>query len=234
MKKYKNIISLGFFCSPAMEIQRIGLRKRSYPFDWLITAEFENVIKLIKNKFDRFTEYELFYQIKNQPYYYRNNLYNVDFYHDFTMKTPLDKQFSEFESKYKRRIDRFYKDITEPTLFIRYASEHDYKYINENHEKIEALLKSFNQENEIIYVFNKDGNQLLGVKAYSIEKDKNDGVAREFLKKLPELTAQLTENVESPEMVIKQKNKKISKNIKKVWRLVKTKLGLYYKHDKTV
>lgn len=34
---YKHVISLGFFCSVALELERKGLRDASYPFDWLIS-----------------------------------------------------------------------------------------------------------------------------------------------------------------------------------------------------
>lgn len=37
MKKYENFISLGYFCSVALELQRLGLRSCSSPFDWCIS-----------------------------------------------------------------------------------------------------------------------------------------------------------------------------------------------------
>ena len=46
---FDHVISLGWFCSPAHEIRRIGLRDASYPFDWLITHNFSIIINLIKN-----------------------------------------------------------------------------------------------------------------------------------------------------------------------------------------
>lgn len=37
MRKFKHYISLGFFCAPAMELEKRGLRNESLPFDWLIS-----------------------------------------------------------------------------------------------------------------------------------------------------------------------------------------------------
>lgn len=33
-EEYENVISLGYFCSVASEIERLGLRRHSGPFDW--------------------------------------------------------------------------------------------------------------------------------------------------------------------------------------------------------
>lgn len=46
-------ISLGYFCSIAMELERLGLRSESSPFDWLI-SDFEGVIHAIENHFEDF------------------------------------------------------------------------------------------------------------------------------------------------------------------------------------
>lgn len=35
---FKHIISLGHFCGVAQELERLGLRDASYPFEWLITS----------------------------------------------------------------------------------------------------------------------------------------------------------------------------------------------------
>ncbi len=53
-KIYKNIMSLGYFCGVARELERVGLRNASYPFDWIISTDFKQVIKLIENNFENF------------------------------------------------------------------------------------------------------------------------------------------------------------------------------------
>ena len=121
MEKYKNIISLGMFCSVAMELERKGLRTASYPFDWVISESFEKVLFLVKNDFSDFLTYDKLYQERNPAHYY-NAKADIHFFHDFTPYCPLEKQMDVVEKKYKRRIERFYKDIKEPTLFVRYCS----------------------------------------------------------------------------------------------------------------
>lgn len=39
-----NYISLGYFCSIAMDLEKLGLRNESLPFDWVI-SDFEGVSK---------------------------------------------------------------------------------------------------------------------------------------------------------------------------------------------
>lgn len=79
------------------------------------------------------------------------------FVHDFDAYLPLKKQLPKVEEKYRRRIARFYKDIKEKTLFIRYINPNeDVKWIEENQHKIEEELKSFNPNNRIIYISNCD------------------------------------------------------------------------------
>ena len=47
---YERVISLGWFCGPALEMKRIGLRDGSYPFDWMLTHDFSKIISMIEEK----------------------------------------------------------------------------------------------------------------------------------------------------------------------------------------
>ena len=60
MKKYKHFISLGYFCSVALELERIGLRNCSSPFDWCIT-EWKGLEKALTTRFQNFLKYENLY-----------------------------------------------------------------------------------------------------------------------------------------------------------------------------
>ena len=53
-----NIVSLGCFCSAAMELERIGLRNCSLPFDWVISGNLNLMLDLIENNFIGFAEKE--------------------------------------------------------------------------------------------------------------------------------------------------------------------------------
>ena len=35
--EFKNYISLGYFCEVAKDLERLGLRNQSSPFDWVIS-----------------------------------------------------------------------------------------------------------------------------------------------------------------------------------------------------
>lgn len=157
MKQYKHFISLGYFCSVALELERVGLRSTSSPFDWCI-SNYEGIINAIQNHFEDFLNYDYLLQSDILHNHYFNEKYRIWFFHDFDQYHSLKKQLPRVKEKYLRRIERFYKDIKQPTLFVRYISDEiegeELEYIKKNNEKITKLLKSFNEENEVIYIAN--------------------------------------------------------------------------------
>lgn len=221
-----NFVSLGYFCSVALELDRIGLRQESFPFDWLITESFELVMSLIKTNFNCFLLKENLYQESNiSPNYYYDNTCKIHFYHDFNSVDTLDNQYDKIKEKYDKRIERFYNRIKSPTIFIRYCCNKDeIEYIQENRINIELFLKSFNSENKIIYITNIKNIGLDWV--FYVEKDKHDGVARKFFKKMPQLEAFLRNStLLTKEQILKNK-KRYERNIfKRYIRKVKIKLN---------
>ena len=216
-KKYNNVISLGFFCSVAMEMDRIHRRKASYPFDWCISS-FPSVLNLIDNHFTDFLNYDQMEQNKEIPWHYRN-AYGIAFYHDFNQFEPLNKQLPAVIKKYDRRIKRFYNTIKRPTLFIRYIeNEEEISFIQQNLSYINSILKGPNAKNEILFVLNQEYKaEILGdVKCYYVEKDKDDSVARKFLENNKELEDYIIESVP-----------KVSKNVLYYLKRYKKKLSTY-------
>lgn len=71
MKQYKHFISLGYFCSVALELERIGLRSSSSPFDWCISS-YEGVIDAIENHFEGFLDYDCLLQSDTVREHYFN------------------------------------------------------------------------------------------------------------------------------------------------------------------
>ena len=197
-------ISLGYFCSLAMDLEKLGLRSESSPFDWLI-SDFEGVIRAIENNFDGFLACEDLSQNTANRAIYKNTYYNVDFYHDFDSRYPLRDQLPEVERKYRRRIDRFYESIKEPTLFIRYISDEELVdgkskellWIEENFDRVMNLLRSFNAENDILFIANT-GVTSEKFHIYQVEKDPAHAAARHPLFKSAELHA-LFSSVEFPD-----------------------------------
>ena len=177
---YRNIVSLGYFCSIALELERMGLRSCSLPFDWCI-SNFEGVIDLINNHFEDILNENLLYQKENNRSYYLNCKYKIQFFHDFNQYEILGDQLPAVKEKYDRRIKRFYHVIKQPTLFIRYISSEDGNeellYIEENIEQILSTLKKYNAENEILFIADNSINSNV-IDIYHVERDKGDLVAR--------------------------------------------------------
>ena len=194
MKHFDNIISLGYFCSVALELERLGMRSTSSPFDWSISS-FEGVIAAIGNRFDGFLDYDLLLQSTTDRKHYFNSRLGIWFYHDFDEYHSLKKQLGAVADKYRRRIDRFYEDISRPTLFIRYISDEvidqdgkseELAYIEHHYEEIVSLLRSFNEKNEIIFLANT-GVESDSIHIYPVCPDENDTVARRPFEKNGEL-----------------------------------------------
>ena len=218
MYTYKYFISLGFFCSPSMELDRIGLRDSSYPFDWLL-SDIRGVVDCLEKDFDDFLEYENLYQYQTRKQYYFDEKYGFHFYHDFSAYQDLESQLPSVKLKYRRRIERFRRNIQEPTLFIRYIQDQDeVDYLERNYDRIISLLKSKNSANNLILISNNDvKSDKLDV--YQVEEDQDDTVARIFLEKNSELKSLLCSDIYDPDKRIdnvgkyqqKQKKKKLLK-----------------------
>ena len=194
MKHFDHIISLGYFCSVASDLERLGLRIASSPFDWCI-SNFEGVVSAIGHRFDGFLDYGLLSQSTANGKGYFNSRYRIWFFHDFDEYQPLEKQLDAVAAKYKRRIDRFYENISHPTLFIRYISNEvvnqdgkseELAFIEHHYDEIVSLLKSFHEENEIIFLANREVESEL-IDIYHVSVDENDTVARMPLEKNGEL-----------------------------------------------
>ena len=186
MKNYSHVISLGFFCSTALELEKIGLRDSSYPFDWLIT-DFKGVLECIESDFDGFLQYENLSQYRRIPEHYFDKKYQFHFYHDFSAYKSLDEQITFVQEKYHRRIQKFVRNITQPTLFIRYVSnQKELNFIEKDYKQIIDILKSKNENNELLLIAN-DQIKSKTLKIFNVEKDEGDVVARTFLEKNADL-----------------------------------------------
>ena len=223
LEKYKNIISLGYFCGISIDLRKLVLRDYSGPFDWLLTKKYSQVIKLIENNFKDFMLEDNLYQLKsNQEQYYdiKNDIY---FFHDFNNYDSLKKQYFEVKEKYDRRIKRFYEMIKEPTIFIRYINNEDdesdeLRYIEENNAYINALLKKHNKDNFVIYIANANLKSKV-VNIFNVEKENpNDVVSRSPIlknKRLCELLSNIPhiKKQENLNYYLKQNKYKILKKI---------------------
>ena len=136
------VVSLGCHCAPAQYMSQFNVRQGAYPFDWLFTNHFEGFCRLLLNDFDNFLELEFLNIHSKLPFVVVNELYQVEFRHDFPVigssreTSVLDEDWRDYipsiRDKFLRRIARFnqlafYKG---QVFFIRmaYNSPHIYEW----------------------------------------------------------------------------------------------------------
>ncbi len=247
MTEFRHFISLGSFCSVALDLEALGLRDASMPFDWNIDLRFEGVIDCIEKGFEHFLDGDELRQSEEAPEHYMDR-YDVQFFHDFNMWEPLADQLPAVQDKYERRIRHFYQVTAEPTLFFRYMDDrildadgtiHELRYIEDNYDHVMAVLKALNPENELILIANESVKSEK-LKIYSVEKDKGDVVARVPREKNKELGALLDsltiENQEANRLkgaAAARRRKKIELRHKAEKAAAKLGLKKPYRHDKT-
>lgn len=183
--KFNNFISLGYFCEVAEDLEKMGLRNTSSPFDWCIT-DFSKNIELIENRFDDFMAYDNLAQSVEDRDHYEDTKYNDFFFHDFTKYKSLSDQYDMVKAKYDRRIKRFLKNIESATLFIRYISNEqkdsngrstELEWIENNGDYIDKVLKSYNPNNQIIFIGDLE-TRSNKIKVYNVMVDDGDTVSR--------------------------------------------------------
>lgn len=183
-KNFDNVISLGFFCSIAKDIESLGLRNFSGPFDWMVTT-WNGIFRCFQTNFEVFLKKENLYQADVDRCIYADKINNIIYFHDFSKYKTLDEQFDDVKKKYNRRIKRFYDEIKKPTLFIRYIWDGELKgekineirTIEKDYPIFRMLIKSYCPENEVIFIANSDVKSSLLPIAY-VDKDDGDTVNR--------------------------------------------------------
>lgn len=159
------------------------------------------VLSLIETHFEGFlNEENLEQEIGVNPKYWYDTRQKIHFYHDFSATLALSEQLPSVKQKYERRINRFYKIISEPTLFIRYChSKEEYSWICENMDSVEILLKGYNTKNNIFFVCNSEDVENNGKEAignlFIVPRDTNDIVCRHFIQKSKLLKTFIESNV---------------------------------------
>lgn len=149
-KQYSNCISLGWFCGTACSMEKLGLRSCTGPFDWCF-SEYWAVLKQIENRFSDFMQYDNLRVIEGKEKEFIDIKYQFHYNHD--IKENFEAEYSEICEKYKRRSERFMKDILLPTLFFRtIRNQKEIEFINANWSYAEELLKQYNSQNRIVYV----------------------------------------------------------------------------------
>lgn len=184
--KFERIISIGFFCGGAMELEKLGLRDKSYPFDWII-SDIHSIAELLANDFQDLFDEELLFRNTEYSHIIHHKKYRFDFYHDFDRNLSIESQVKSVESKYRRRIKNFYLSIKKPTLFIRYIQDDEGPFWTQKDNELILRLKKFNQDNRVLLVANRGVTIELEklpdevVTVFTVDPDKKDSVARNFI-----------------------------------------------------
>lgn len=188
--RYDNIVSLGFFCNVASEIERLGYRDASYPFDW-VTNRMSAVNELISNDFeDLIDPSKLALEELNKSFVVKHINYEFRFYHDFNCQMEIAEQCSKVKNKYLPRIERFRSllDSNKRVLFVRYV--YDQNEGNEI-EKFIKIMDRFPCKYDLLLVKNDDTDFLNNcpriIRLYSVLPDNGDSVKREFITKSPDI-----------------------------------------------
>ena len=198
MTDFKHFVSLGHFCSVAMDLEALGLREASLPFDWNIDLDLPKLLDCIRNGFDGFLEEDELEQSREDPSHYMNR-YGVQFFHDFDPYRSLAEQLPAVQEKYRRRISRFYETVKEPTLFLRYITDAvkdaqgeptEVRYLQTHYDEVLALLRSFNPANDLLLIANEGCAALPSL--YTVRPDAGDIVARTPRRANPALGALLS------------------------------------------
>ncbi len=248
MKKYTNYISLGYFCLVAQDLEKMGLRNQSFPFDWAISY-FPNVIDVIDKEFTGFMNYDHLSQNVSNRAHYHEDVYHFYSFHYFDKYKSLDSQYESVKNKYDRRIERFLQSIKQPTLFLRYISSEEVdadgksvelKWIEDNYDYTISVLKRFNKDNDIVFI----GDETVKsekIRIFEVQRDVGDKVSRSPIVNNKELYPILS-NVDfcgKQENILrynkKEKKKKSIINRKKTKAIIvlKNKFCKEYCHSKT-
>lgn len=196
-KRFSSIVSLGFFCSVAIDSRDLGKRQYCFPFDWLITDFEKTVIKLITNKYKHFFQKKDFIQDEKDANHFYNKRYNYWIYHDFIGYIPLRYQFHHIKLKYKRRVKRLKKYIAkECCLYIRYCeNQEEINYIVSNIDTIKRIFG--NNGSNIIFICNDEENAPDFF--YTVKRKSTDVVNRRPLYSNERLKDYIVKNVENTE-----------------------------------
>ena len=144
----KIFIPLGNSCSIAYNLKLLKLRTCAFPFDWVRISNFNNVTKLIQNKFYGFLDSKNFkfkefsdkfiVNGKKGSYIYSNDY--CSFYHEFS-KLIEKSDFNFFKEKYSRRIKRFFEFMNSSNEIIFIREE----FGKVNMSKIDNFINTINE-----------------------------------------------------------------------------------------
>lgn len=161
-------VSLGFNCTPALNLNQNKLRMWSFPFDWNQTS-LRGLCDILDNNFIDFLNVK--YLDRRAGIF--NSKYNMAFTHDFPVVDRGDgihvivdnylDYLEDIQTKYARRIERFNNvcNLAETVYFFRLRSSY-WQFDTSAQDKNsviklrDALLRKFPTQNWVLIVIGTD------------------------------------------------------------------------------
>lgn len=107
-------VSLGCFCAASNALQLLGLKRSTYPFDW-VRSSLEGIVHCVDMHFEDFLTYST-YQIQDQYVVFGGTRWGGSFWHH-NIEVPMTR------SDMSRRVSRFYGQgnvsACTPRFFVR-------------------------------------------------------------------------------------------------------------------
>lgn len=128
-------VSLGRDCETGFVLRDLGLRNHAYPFDWIITPNFEAICLLIEDKFQHFLTLDY---LKLDGRRIVNTYYDIAFYHDFPRQGVTPDLHTEFQDSSKLIVENY----------VDYLDDVTKKYTR----RIERLVQLFDGSSKVVLV----------------------------------------------------------------------------------
>ena len=172
--KYKLpiFIPLGTSCAVAYQLNKLGLRKKSYPFDWA-KLSINKINNVLENNFDSFSNLHIkkFSDMHIHKDNYKNsskctkisgsyilyNTYNIQFAHELLINNNINM----VKEKFNNRIKRFY-NIFEFIYFIILDIDNNQSNNQSNNQYIQKLINNLDKffvSYKILYISNIKVNE---------------------------------------------------------------------------
>lgn len=162
IKKAPIFVSLGGNCAIAYQLKKLGLRNKSYPFDWC-KMNISKLNKVLENDFANFSDIEINKysqnhllesnnnekECENIGSYIVKNKYNISFAHE--IKTDTEEEIKEFKKILERRIQRF-KNLNSHNITFVILNLENVKNITINLEFLLKNLKMYFKHFKLIYI----------------------------------------------------------------------------------
>lgn len=199
------IVPLGYFCGVAQEIERVGCRDESYPFDWVV-SDLQTINELIENHFESlFHLDDLYREIEDHSGIVKHKKHIFEFFHDFAPDKSIAEQIQFVQEKYFRRINRFFAllNSNRSVLFICYLNpiSKDLGYDVEI-KRLLQILNGYKVHYKLLVIKHADLKVTEEIcdthvlKVFDVSADADDTVCRKFILNSPSIQKYLKKHVE--------------------------------------